>query len=783
MKKFLSLLLLLLCATATFAQTQKGIVRTPGRENKKSLTVSNVLVRLVGAHNEAKSGKDGSFTLSIGDQGQTFQIGSVRKSGYTIFDKNITFPKVYPVSNVPIEIVMIKTEDLEREKEDWESRGYANAEKVYKKKLDALQKQYKSLKITEQEHNARLRELEEWYTRYQGLIGGMADFYVHVDFDKLDDGLKEITKAIAEGEYMVADSLINVYVPDLEKEVEQSIKDREAIHERRTFGESIVASAIADSLELAKRNERTESFLYAKYTTSVSDNRWDDALHYLKLRADLDTANVKAVWEYARLCHIQQNFKDSEKYYLIRLNADISQNDTGRIAETLNALGLLYLDLHDYINSEMYLKSALKYYEQLFFFNPNIYYHRCMANTEMNLGNLYINIHDYANSERYLELALSNQMQWYHQKPEYSAELANTQNTLGSLYYNLQDYTNCEKYLKLASENYEKLSEQNPDAYREFLAGTQVNLGSLYINLHDYTTSEKYFKSALENYEKLFDQNPDAYRKYIAATHMDLGNLYLNLHDYTSSENYYKSALEKRELLFKQNSDAYREDLATTQMNLGNLYFILHDYTSSENYYKLALENYERFHDQNLDTHIVILAQTHKYMMSLYEELENTELYDYHLQKAWEQYVKLFGSQHDLYKDTIIELRNKKAFSELKKGKYDEAMQLVEDTFLLDESDEKAILCLAICYLHKTYEYAKASDFTNAMKYIDKALLLDPSVPNFYDSKGEILLMQGRNDEALTMWKKVLELNPNFLDDYPEGTNLSNGLKKLGLIE
>lgn len=58
-----------------------------------------------------------------------------------------------------------------------------------------------------------------------------------------------------------------------------------------------------------------------------------------------------------------------------------------------------------------------------------------------------------------------------------------------------------------------------------------------------------------------------------------------------------------------------------------------------------------------------------------------------------------------------------------------------------------------------------------------------PENPNFYDSKGEILLMQDRNDEALEMWKKVLELDPNFLDNYPDGTNLSNGLMKLGLIE
>lgn len=58
-----------------------------------------------------------------------------------------------------------------------------------------------------------------------------------------------------------------------------------------------------------------------------------------------------------------------------------------------------------------------------------------------------------------------------------------------------------------------------------------------------------------------------------------------------------------------------------------------------------------------------------------------------------------------------------------------------------------------------------------------------PNEANFYDSKGEILLMQGKEKEALKMWQKVLELNPKFLDDYPEGTNLSNGLKAKGLIK
>lgn len=81
------------------------------------------------------------------------------------------------------------------------------------------------------------------------------------------------------------------------------------------------------------------------------------------------------------------------------------------------------------------------------------------------------------------------------------------------------------------------------------------------------------------------------------------------------------------------------------------------------------------------------------------------------------------------------------------------------------------------------YLYIGANNFNEANETIDKAIALMPNNANFYDTKDEILLMQGKNEDALEMWKKVLELNPDFLKEYPDGTNLSNGLKKLGLIE
>lgn len=88
----------------------------------------------------------------------------------------------------------------------------------------------------------------------------------------------------------------------------------------------------------------------------------------------------------------------------------------------------------------------------------------------------------------------------------------------------------------------------------------------------------------------------------------------------------------------------------------------------------------------------------------------------------------------------------------------------------------------ASCYNQLAYCYAKQRLFNKAMDAIDNAIRIEPNNANYYDSKGEILLMQNRVDEATEMWFKVVEISPDFLRDYPGGTNLYNGLVAKGKI-
>ena len=117
------------------------------------------------------------------------------------------------------------------------------------------------------------------------------------------------------------------------------------------------------------------------------------------------------------------------------------------------------------------------------------------------------------------------------------------------------------------------------------------------------------------------------------------------------------------------------------------------------------------------------------------------------------------------------------------KEEVDEALTLARNNYTLDKTNETSLYHLAQCYNSKAYQYANVLDYANAISTIDEAIELMPKESDLYDSKGEILLMQGKDQEALKMWKKVLELNPKFLDEYPEGTNLSKGLKAKGLIK
>lgn len=787
MNRILVSFILSLFFISTFAQLQKGKVRTPGRNGKPGVGIENVLIRVKGSHNDESSDKNGVFSLQLGGvrMGNGFQIASIRKAGYEIFDKNLRLPSTFPYSNVPIDIVMIKSEDLAHEKQAWIEKGYNNAEKLYSKRLAELKSKYKD----EQERNAKLKDLEEWYEKYQGLIEGMADYYVHVDYDRLDEGLRQITNAIQDGEYLMADSLINVYAPNLEEDVEKSIKARENIRERKEYGENIIAKAISDSIELTKRNEKTASFLYAKYTTSVNANKWDDALHYLKLRADLDTTNVSAVWLYAQFAYSQNKYDESLRYYQKCEGIYNANDDTVHLAKVLTNIAAVYKGKKNYEKAEYYNEQAIGKYLLLNEPHPNLYVVD-FAVVMNNMGELYIDKKEYAQAELHLSQALQMREYLYNiESDRFGSDYAVSLSNIAGLYFDEGEYAKAENYIKKAIDILQPLYEKYPKYFGYSYFGQKNKLALVYLYQEKVDSSEIYFKDAVQGLKLLMELNQNSFKPVYSKALHDLGGCYLKKEDFKQSERFYKEALKFREELYAGDSIVYGADIANTLYMLGTVYDRISDYEQAERHLLRAQNIIEILYDKNPDIYEVALTDVYILLYQHYgiqNKIDKSDDYYFMATQMFDSLLGRYGITEqvkDLYKKQEMNLKYIRACQLSAIQDREEALKLAEECYEYDKHNASVIQIYVQCLNNCSYDSAYSRDFAKAISIIDKAIQLMPNEANLFDSKGEILLMQGKNEDALKMWKKVLELNPNFLDNYSEGTNLSNGLKKLGLVE
>ena len=841
-RPLLCIIMFAVMATTAVAQTQQGYVKTRGKLAADGKTVvagerlSNAIVTIENL-SPVKSGANGAFSFALPAGTNHYRLQGAELKGYTLADPDAIRQTHTYSKDLPLIVVL---EDMKQREADLEA-ARKSVRNVMKREIRKKQDELDSLRdvhaITQAKYDSLMRDFWEYRQSSENLVNEMAERYVSTDYDQLDDFNRQVQAYIESGQLTKADSMIRTKGSLLERF--KRVKQYEATNAQREVEIQQQQEALDKSRQYTqKEKDDLANDLYRQHLIFLQQPMMQDsALYYLKLRADLDTTNLVAVWEYASLAYVQKNYFATEEYYKMalrnyeKLYADDPKAYRPALAGVQNNLGLLYMDLHDYANSEKYYKLALGNREELYAANPDAY-RAVLATTQDNMGVLYYYCRDYTKSEQYYKQALENRERLYAANPEgYRADIAGIQNSLGILYRSLHDYTNSEKYYKLALGNYEKLYAANPDACRADLAATQGNLGMLYRDLHDYASSEyfsnlalenieklyaanpdayranlasmqnamgnlytklhdyanskKYYKLALGNYEKLYAIYPEAYRPALGTTQYNLGFLYRDLHDYANSEQYYKLALENTEQLFAANPEAYRAELAETQYNLGLLYSELHYYANSEKYFKQALENTEKLYVGNPEAFREALAMTYWNMMLLYAQPDysNPELYDACLNKALELYKVLNVSDASSYQHYVIELQNLVALRYLMNGAVDEALAIARENYDLDRSNEITMYYLAQCLNEKAYQYAKSKDYVNAISTIDETISLVPEDANLYDSKGEILLMQGKEQEALKMWKKVLELNPKFLDDYPEGTNLSNGLKAKGLIK
>lgn len=790
MRYILSLIFVTL-TTFICAQTQRGVVRTIGTPTHHGQPISNVMVKIKGNNQQFLSGTNGTLELPLHNAhvGDKYQLQNVMKKGYELADKNFLKQTFVFTTKTPLEIVMLSSEDMLREKQTIETRVLNIAERNYKKKIETLKQEQEQGRITVEDYRARYQTLQEQFDTYDEIVSAMAEHYARTDYDRLDSLDVLINTHIINGELDQADILVAQ---------KGNLDDRIAAYQRHA-ATNAAAREMLDKLanelqeqQLAYEKERDDiaNDLYNKHTIAISRFDFNTALEMLKLRADLDTTNVQNVWQCAELCHKQKRFTDAEKYYLIAVRKAISIEDSYTSGRILNNIGLMCYTLGDYVKSKLYLLYSSKFRMDLA--NQDKAYFPELGESMLNLAALYMKIHDYTEAEKELLLLLDYYNELIVNQPGmYERNIANALNNLGLLYDELRDYPKSQTYFLRALEYYNDLYTHDSDEFRESLAMIYLNLGLNYQHLNDLNASKSYYFHALDFYEQLFHQNPDAYRGNLAQVQNNIGALYKSLRDFENSEKYYKLAIELREQLFMQYPDAYRADLAMTQYNIGNLYKDCGKYVQSEIFYKSSLEKFEFLVANGEEVHRWNQTSAQINFGDLYLLLKDfSNAIKYH-ESGWKNLELLLKHDPKSYRSDAVILLVKlcSSFAAIKDyDNYTKYLCLALENFdsLFKEKPETFSVFkdvfIATNYAMVTM-LVSSKKFKDAMMIIDKTLSRSPSETDFYDLKGSVFLILNKNDEALAMWKKVLELNPKFLDAYPEGTVLSNGLKKLGLIE
>lgn len=269
------------------------------------------------------------------------------------------------------------------------------------------------------------------------------------------------------------------------------------------------------------------------------------------------------------------------------------------------------------------------------------------------------------------------------------------------------------------------------------------NLGTLYLYQSDCTRAEEALLKALDLRSRLFADYPDALRYDIATTQLNLGYLYDEIRNYDKAEEYYLQSLDNYTQLFVLDPDRYRANLADIQLNLGALYRAAwHDNDKAEVYYLQALENYQLSFDQNPDAYRERLARIQSNLGILYRSRRDYAQAEKYFLQSLENRTSLYNQNPDAYRSDLVSTQNRLASL-----------------------------------------YNARQDYSKAIEYLDKTIALMPEEANNYDTKGEILLKMGDESGALEMWKKTLELDPDFLSRFKDGTDLYNGLKQKGLIQ
>ena len=779
----------LLQSVVLMSQTQRGIVRTALRPNKKIVYLPGVTIRLRGGHTAVLSGAGGKFemTMSKAKAGDAFYLSSVRKSGYELAD-NRTIGRAFTYSSkVPIEIVMINTREKEEDVRRISDNSYRRAEKTYKQRISKLEKQLSEKTISEASYREQLQDLQTWFEKYESLINSMAERYASTDYATIDSLNAAINIAIENGELERADSLIST-AGSLEKMVKENKEAERKANECLNIGRNIMENATADLMSIKNDKNRLADLLYSKYSICLTRAERDSAAYYIQMRAELDTTNVD--WQLEAGWFIDYYLADYEEaiaLYKRALRSAVEQFGDSHpdVATSYNNIGLVYNDQGNYVKALESYNKALEIYLSVFGDkHPNV------ATNYNNIAVVYFSQGNYAQALEYYNKALELYLSVFGDR---HPSVATSYNNIAAVYFSQGNYAQALEYYNKALELYLSVfGDRHPS-----VATNYNNIGGVYDSQGNYAKALEYYNKALEIRLSVFgDRHPS-----VATNYNNIGSVYDSQGNYAKALEYYNKALEIRLSVFGDR----HPDIATCYNNIGGIYRV--NYAKALEYYNKALKillsifgdrhpnvatsynniaavyfsqgNYAQaleYYNKALEIYLSVFGDRHPNVATNYNNIgavyfshgNYAQALEYY-NKALEIYLSIFGDRHP---DVARSCYNIGAVY-YNKGNYDQALEYYNkalEIYLSIFGDRHSYV--AMSYNNIGGVYSDLKNYDQALEYYDKALEIYLSifgenhldVFTCYSNIGITYYMQELYSEAKTNLLKAVEIGKTFLN-------------------
>ncbi len=276
-------------------------------------------------------------------------------------------------------------------------------------------------------------------------------------------------------------------------------------------------------------------------------NKSIEFLEKANLLAQKTKSNFLQARVSSELGHIMFYLSDYDKaisYFLISSNFYKLTNKPDGLANCLNNLCSIYIELGEYKKALQYIQNALSIYEDNFKKGKVSENQIAMANG--NIGRCYYYMNDFTNAKKYYNISLNLSI-----KTENETRIALMLNNIGSLFAEQIQYDSALNYFNRCYEIESKLSN------KQMLITVLNNIAELEHKKGNETEAIAHYTKALHLAQEI------SYLDAIKTSYNGLHGIYLTLKDYKKAHEYLELYMNVKDSIFNENNTEIINEMLT----------------------------------------------------------------------------------------------------------------------------------------------------------------------------------------------------------------------------